>query len=159
MPGRSWESVLNPDFRDMLSALSAETAEYLVVGAYALAVHGVPRATGDLDVWIRATEDNARRVRSGLARFGAPLAGLTEGDLRTPGTVFQVGVAPNRIDVLTSIDGVTFEEAWPARRIVRIEGLDVPVLARHHLIQNKKATGRPQDLADVARLEEAPSGG
>lgn len=159
MRGRSWESVLNPDFRDMLSALSEGEAEYLLVGAYALAVHGVPRATGDLDVWVRPTADNARRVRAALARFGAPLADLTAADLTRPGTVFQVGVAPNRIDVLTSIDGVTFEEAWPARRVVRIEGLDVPVLARRHLIQNKKATGRSQDLADVARLEEDTSGG
>ena len=156
MRGRSWESVLNPDFRDMLSALSAEAAEYLLVGAYALAVHGVPRATGDLDVWVRPTADNARRVRSALTRFGAPLADLTEGDLVRPDTVFQIGVAPNRIDLLTSIDGVTFDEAWSARRVVRIDGLDVSVLARHHLIRNKKATGRAQDIADAARLEEDP---
>ena len=156
MRGRSWESVLNPDFRDMLCALSAEAAEYLLVGAYALAVHGVPRATGDLDVWVRPTEDNARRVHSALTRFGAPFADLTEGDLVRPGTVFQIGIAPNRIDLLTSIDGVTFDEAWSARRVVQIDGLDVPVLARHHLIRNKKATGRPQDLADAARLEGDP---
>lgn len=154
MPGRSWENELNPDFRDMLSEFSDQAADYLLVGAYALAVHGVPRATGDLDVWVRPTEDNARRVRAALGRFGAPLAGVTERDLVTPGTVFQIGVAPNRIDVLTSIDGVDFDEAWLARRIVHIEGLEVPVLARHHLIRNKKATGRPQDLADVARLEQ-----
>jgi hypothetical protein len=145
---------LNPDFHDMLSALSENSVEYLLVGAYALAVHGVPRATGDLDIWIRPTPDNARRVRLALAQFGAPRAGLTEGDLTTPGTVFQIGIAPNRIDILTSIDGVTFEDAWPARRVVGVEGVDVSVLSRPHLIRNKKATGRPQDLADVARLEE-----
>lgn len=145
---------MNPDFRDMLSAFSEKAVEYLLVGAYAVAVHGVPRATGDLDVWVRPTEDNARRVRSALSQFGAPLAGLSERDLVTPGTVFQIGVAPNRIDILTSIDGVTFEDAWPARRVMRIDGVEVSVLARHHLIRNKKATGRPQDLADVARLEE-----
>ncbi len=150
--------MLNPDFRDMLSAFSEKAVEYLLVGAYALAVHGVPRATGDLDVWVRPGEDNARRVRSALAQFGAPLGDLTECDFVTPGTVFQIGVAPNRIDVLTSIDGVTFEDAWPARLIVRIEGLEVPVLARHHLIRNKKTSGRPQDLADVARLEEDSGG-
>jgi hypothetical protein len=150
--------VLNPDFRDMLSALSDEGADHLLVGAYALAVYGVPRATGDVDVWIRPTAENARHVRSALARFGAPVVDLTEADLVRPGTVFQIGVAPNRIDILTSIDGVTFDEAWPARRVVRIENLDVPVLARHHLIRNKKATGRPQDLADVARLEEEETG-
>jgi hypothetical protein len=114
----------------------------------------VPRATGDVDVWVRTTTDNARRVRSALTRFGAPLAELTELDLIRPGTVFQIGVAPNRIDILTSIDGVTFDEAWSSRRVVRIERLDVPVLSRDHLIRNKKAVGRPQDLADVARLEE-----
>lgn len=143
----------------MLSAFSGEGADYLVVGAYALAVHGVPRATGDLDIWVRPTTDNAQRVRSALARFGAPLTDLTERDLITPGTVFQIGVAPNRIDVLTSIDAVTFDEAWAARTTTRIEDLDVPVLARHHLIQNKKATGRPQDLADVARLDDQALGG
>lgn len=145
---------MNSDFRDMLSALSGEAAEYLLVGAYALAVHGVPRATGDLDIWVRPTTDNARRVRTALSRFGAPLSGLTDHDLVTPGTVFQIGIEPNRIDILTSIDGVTFDEAWPAHHVVRIEEIDVPVLARHHLIRNKKAVGRPQDLADVARLEE-----
>jgi hypothetical protein len=149
---------LNPDFRDMLSAFSDEGVEYLLVGAYALAVHGVPRATGDLDVWVRTTADNARRVRSALARFGAPIGGLTETDLLRAGTVFQIGVAPNRVDILTSIDGVAFEEAWLGRRMARIEGLDIPVVSRAHLIRNKKAVGRPQDLADVARLE-AESGG
>lgn len=155
MHGRSWESrLLNPDFRDMLSALSEEGAEYLLVGAYALAVHGLPRATGDMDLWVRATEENARRVLGALSRFGAPLAGVTAHDLVTPGTVFQIGVAPRRIDILTSIDGVQFDEAWGVRHVARVESLDVPVIARQHLIRNKKATGRPQDLADAARLED-----
>jgi hypothetical protein len=138
----------------MLSALSGAGAEYLVVGAYALAVHGVPRATGDIDLWIRPTPANAPRVLTALARFGAALGDLTERDLVTPGTVFQIGVAPRRIDILTTIDGVEFDEAWNARYVASVEGLDVPVLSRHHLVRNKKATGRPQDLADVARLED-----
>jgi hypothetical protein len=150
---------LNPDFREMLSALSGEGADYLLVGAYALAVHGVPRATGDMDLWIRPTVENARRVHAALARFGAPLGDLSERDLVTPGTVFQIGVAPNRIDVLTSIDGVEFADAWTARRVAHVEGMDVPVLGRQHLIRNKKATGRPQDLADAARLEETSPAG
>jgi hypothetical protein len=145
--------LLNPDFRDMLSALSAEQAEYLLVGAYAVAVHGLPRATGDLDVWIRSSEDNARRVWRALARFGAPLSGLREADLQTPGVVVQIGVAPRRIDLLTAIDAVTFDDAWPERTEVDIGSLTVPVIGRRHLIVNKKAVGRPQDLADVARLE------
>jgi hypothetical protein len=145
--------LLNPDFRDMLSALSDEAVEYCLVGAYALAVHGVPRATGDIDLWVRPTPGNARRVLAALQRFGAPLGELAERDLITPGTVFQIGVAPRRIDVLSSIDGVEFDEAWAARHTVHIEGVEVPVLSREHLIRNKKATGRPQDIADAARLE------
>ena len=107
--------MLNPDFRDMLSALSAERAEYLLVGAYAVAVHGLPRATGDLDIWIRASDANARRVWRALGRFGAPLSELREADLQTPGIVVQIGVAPRRIDLLTAIDGVAFDEAWSER--------------------------------------------
>ena len=145
---------MNPDFHDMLSALSEQGAEYLLVGAYALAVHGLPRATGDMDLWVRPSQDNAPRVLAALARFGAPVGGLSERDLVTPGTVFQIGVAPRRIDLLTTIDGVEFEEAWAARRITRVGTLDVPVIDRRHLLRNKKATGRPQDLADAVRLEE-----
>jgi hypothetical protein len=150
--------LVNPDYRDMLSALSAEGAEYLIVGAYALAVHGVPRATGDIDLWVRPTPDNAYRVLAALRRFGAPLSELGESDFAVPGTVFQIGVAPRRIDILTSIDGVEFAEAWAARRSVDVEGLSVPVLSREHLIRNKKATGRLQDSADVARLESQDPG-
>ena len=144
---------MNPDFHDMLFALSEEGAEYLLVGAYALAVHGLPRATGDIDLWVRPRPDNARRVLAAVARFGAPLGGLTQRDLTTPGTVFQIGVAPRRIDLLTTIDGVDFEEAWVARCVTRVGTLDVPVIDREHLLRNKKAAGRPQDLADAARLE------
>ena len=145
--------MLNPDFRDMLSALCEEGAEFLLVGAYALAAHGLPRATGDMDIWIRRSEENAARVWRALQRFGAPLAGLTRDDLKTPDIVFQIGVAPRRIDILTSIDGVQFDEAWPNREAIVVEGLTIGVIGRSHLIRNKKAVGRPQDLADVAWLE------
>ena len=149
---------MNPDFRDMLSALSEEGAEYLLVGAYALAVHGVPRGTGDIDLWVRPSPENARRVLAAMVRFGAPTHGVTERDLITPGTVLQIGVAPRRVDLMTSIDGVGFDEAWQARVEARYEDVQVPVLSREHLIRNKKATGRPQDLADCARLEELRGG-
>lgn len=145
--------MLNPDFRDMLSAFSDEQVEYLVVGAYALAAHGLPRATGDIDLWVRRSEENARRVWRALTRFGVPLFDLRVEDLQTAGTVFQVGVVPRRIDILTSIDGVEFEEAAPHRKEVEIEGLLVPVIGRAHLLLNKKAMGRPKDKADVAWLE------
>ena len=145
--------MLNPDFRDMLSLLYDGGVEFLLVGAYALAAHGLPRATGDMDIWIRCSEENAERVWKALQRFGAPLAGLTRDDLKTPDLVFQIGVAPRRIDILTSIDGVQFDEAWSNREVIAVEGLRISVIGRAHLIQNKKAVGRPQDLADVAWLE------
>ena len=137
----------------MLSALCEEKAEFLIVGAYALAAHGHPRATGDIDVWVRRSDDNAKRVWRALVRFGAPLADLKLEDLKTPDLIFQIGVEPRRIDFATSITGVEFDEAWPARKEVEIEGLRIPVIGRSHLLKNKKALGRPQDLADVAWLE------
>ena len=144
---------MNPDFRDILSALSDEEVEFLLVGAYALAVHGLPRATGDIDLWTRPDPGNARRVLLALARFGAPLEQIRQSDLCRPNLVFQIGVTPNRIDLLTSIDGVDFDEAWAARTEMELDGVRVPVISRRDLIRNKRASGRPQDLADVARLE------
>jgi len=143
---------LNPDFRDMLSALFAEKVEFLIVGAYALAAHGCPRATGDLDIWIRRSAENAQRVWRALERFGAPRSRLSPDDFNAPDTVFQVGVAPRRVDILTAIDGVSFDEAWPNRRDVVIDGHPLAVLSRDDLIRNKQASGRPKDLADVAWL-------
>ncbi len=147
--------MLNPDFRDILSSFGAEGVEYLVVGAYALAAHGLPRATGDLDLWVNATLENAPRVRRALQRFGAPVEEITEADLSTPDNVLQIGLPPRRVDVLTSIDAVKFAEAWGARLEVTLEGLEVPILGREHLVRNKRAVGRPQDLADAAAREPA----
>ena len=137
----------------MLSALSEAGAEFLIIGAYALAAHGTPRATGDLDIWVNPTSDNARRVMVALRRFGAPLANLTVEDLTTPGTVFQIGVVPSRVDILTTITGVTFPDAWTRRLTLEIEGVEVPVLGRHDFITNKRATGRTRDLADIEGLQ------
>jgi hypothetical protein len=144
---------MNRDFSDMLSALSAGGAEYLVVGAHALAAHGRPRATGDLDLWVRPTPENAGRVWRALAQFGAPLGSLSVADLEHSGIVFQIGVPPCRIDILTSIDGVDFDEAWPRRIHVSIGPNEVPVLGREDLVANKRAAGRPKDLADLSWLE------
>jgi hypothetical protein len=144
---------MNRDFSDMLSALSAGRVEFLVVGAHALAAHGRPRATGDLDLWVRPTRENADRVWKALARFGAPLEALRVEDLGRPGIVFQIGLPPCRIDILTAIDGVAFEDAWPRRIQVKIGSESVPVLGREDLLVNKRATGRPKDLADVKWLE------
>lgn len=145
--------MLNPDFRDMLSALSAEGVDYLLVGAYAMAAYGRPRATGDMDILVRPAPDNARRVVRALNRFGAPMMDLTEEDLATPGVVFQIGQPPQRIDIMNEIDGVTFEEAWAARVTREIEGLRLPVISRELLLRNKKVAGRPKDQADAAWLE------
>jgi hypothetical protein len=138
----------------MLSLFNDENVEYMVVGAYALAYHGLPRATGDIDIWIRRSDENAGRIWRALSRFGVPLFDLTKDDLKEPETVFQIGIAPQRIDILSSIDGVEFDEALPEIQRVEIEGLIIPIIGRKHLIQNKKAAGRPQDQADVIRLEQ-----
>ena len=144
---------MNRDFVEMLSALSEAGAEFLVVGAHALAAHGYPRATGDLDLWVRADAANASRVLAALRRFGSPLFDLSADDLSREGNVFQIGVPPVRIDILTSVSGVTFEEAWPRRTTVTLEGIAVGVIGREDLVRNKRATGRPQDLLDANRLE------
>jgi len=148
---------VNPDFRDMLSALSGEGAEYLLVGAHALAVHGHPRATRDIDIWIGTAGENPARVWRALERFGAPLGDLEPDDLRQPDLVFQVGVPPRRIGLLTSLDGVDFPAAWHARVEVELDGLAVPVISRADLIATKRASGRPQDLADLGVLEAGDS--
>jgi hypothetical protein len=138
-----------------LSTFNAHRVEYLVVGAHALAAHGHVRATGDLDVWVRPEPTNAKRVIEALRAFGAPLLDLGEEDLIRPGTVFQIGIAPIRIDVLTSIDEVTFDEGWADRLTANFADLPVAVLSAKHLIRNKRAVGRTQDLADVEWLERS----
>jgi hypothetical protein len=148
---------LNPDFRDMLRALSAEGAEFLVVGAYAMGAHGVPRATGDLDIWVGTSGDNPDRVWRALSAFGAPLEDLRIDDLRREDLVFQIGVAPQRVDIMTSIEAVTFTEAYPRRVSIDAQGTTVPVLSRQDLIRNKRAVGRPKDLADLDALGESPA--
>lgn len=145
--------MLNNDFKELLSELSEAKAEFLVVGAYALAAHGLVRATGDLDVWVRPTLENARRVKAALLRFGAPADRFSIDDLQQPDLVIQIGLPPVRVDVLTGISGVSFEDAWPGRVLLEIGDLRVPVLGKPHLIRNKRASGRDQDLVDLKWLE------
>lgn len=123
-----------------------------------MALHGVPRATGDIDLWIQPTEENATRVWSALGYFGAPLGslGIRESDLHAPGVVVQMGVPPRRIDLMTDLSGLLFEKAWTGRVVCPIGGLQVPFLGRADLIRNKRATGRPKDLADLHALNEQP---
>lgn len=144
---------VNPDFRDLFAALNAAGARYLLVGGYAVAFHAEPRFTKDLDVWTEPSPANAPRVREALHAFGAPLQDLTIGDLERPDLIFQIGVPPNRIDIVTGIDGVHFDEAWPGRAETTYGDQAIPVIGRSALIRNKRASGRPQDLLDLEILE------
>ena len=145
----------NDDFRDLLTCFAEDGVEHVIVGAHALAAHQLPRATGDLDVFVRPSADNAARVYRALERFGAPLQahGVVESDFAAPGTVYQMGLPPRRIDVLTSISGVTFDEAWAGRVELDLHGRPMVFLGHDELVRNKRAAGRPKDLADVTALE------
>jgi hypothetical protein len=149
---------VNEDFRDLVRALLEAGVRFLVVGAHAMAVHGVPRATGDIDVWIAVDPANADRVMDALSRFGAPLAAMSvsPADFLREDQVVQIGLPPRRIDLLTSISGVGFEEAWEGRVTRAVEGMTVPFLGRDALVRNKRASGRAKDRADLEALGEAP---
>lgn len=142
----------NPDFRDLFAALSAQGADFLVVGGHAVMLYTEPRYTKDLDVWVRPTSENAERVFRALADFGAPLENVKVEDFAAPGTIFQIGVAPNRVDILTSLEGIEFEQAWAARTKSTYGGVPIGVLSAEDLIVNKRAVARPQDLLDVDAL-------
>jgi len=145
---------LNTDFLDAIRCLTEAGAEFVVVGAHALAVHGIPRATGDIDILVRPNPENADRVMEALRAFGAQIDthGVTKVDLARPGTVYQIGLPPRRIDILTKISGVTFDEAWSSKIEIEIDGLKIGFLGREELVRNKLAAARPKDLADVDAL-------
>lgn len=145
---------MNQDFVDFLGCLLNAGARFLVVGAHAMAVHGVPRATGDLDVWVQPSPENAARVWAAMLRFGAPAdaVGVNRSDLETPGRVIQFGLPPRRLDLLTRLSGLEFDAAWSRREVHPVAGLEVPFLGRADLIANKRASGRPKDLADLETL-------
>ena len=145
--------MLNQDYKEMLSLLLEEQVEFVLVGAYAMAAHGYPRATGDIDLYINPSAENSQRVYNCLARFGAPMDELRPDEFSTPDVVFQIGIAPRRIDMITMIDGVTFKEASEDALEVDIEGLRVPVLSKSNLIRNKESTGRPKDQIDAEMLK------
>ncbi|HEV8231003.1 MAG TPA: hypothetical protein VGQ75_01530 [Thermoanaerobaculia bacterium] len=141
---------LNPHFSDLLSEFNAARVRYLVVGAHVLSYYGRPRTTGDLDIWVEPSPENAERV---LGEFGAPLEGVSPEDFWTPGTVFQIGIVPSRIDVLTSITGVTFPTAWRQRKRGRYGELPISLLSERDFIRNKRAVGQTRDLADAEEVE------
>lgn len=145
---------LNEDFVDILEGFLARGVEFVVVGAHA--AHGVARATGDLDVFVRASPENAARVYQALGDFGAPLRAhrLTAADFARLGTVYQIGLPPRRIDVITEISGPTFDTVWERRIVLDVGGLSIPFIGRDDFLANKHASGRPKDLADIALLGE-----
>ncbi|OHD68407.1 MAG: hypothetical protein A2W19_14420 [Spirochaetes bacterium RBG_16_49_21] len=147
--------MLNQDYRDMLSLLLENKVDFLLVGAYALAVHGFPRATADIDVFVKPSQGNARRVYKALSEFGAPLGNVSVADFESPGTILQIGVAPRRIDLITEIGGLSFDEASEDKDIVEIEGLSIPVISKAKLIINKLATGREKDRLDAEALKNS----
>ena len=143
------------DFHDVLAALVARDVRFLVVGAHALAAHGVPRVTGDLDVWVEPTAMNAARAWRALVEFGAPLETLhvRESDLTVRDQVMQLGLPPFRVDIMTSISGVEFDEAWPGALQGTLFEVPVRFLGRDAFIRNKRASGRQKDLQDIRSLE------
>lgn len=147
---------MNKDFLEFLTALLRADARFLVVGAHAMAAHGVPRATGDLGVWVQPDPENAERVWAALLEFGVPMhaIGLSKTDLVSPDMVCQMGVPPQRIDLLTSVTGLEFDDVWSTRRLHGVDSLELPFLGRAALLQNKRATGRSKDLVDVEILEQ-----
>lgn len=139
---------MNPDFKEILSTFNQHAVKYLVVGAHAVMKYSEPRYTKDLDVWVEASEENAARVFKALRAFGAPLGKLSVNDFMTEG-FFQMGQPPVRIDILMSIDGVAFSDAWPNRQAGDFDGIPATFIGREELLRNKTAAGRPQDLIDV----------
>ncbi|MBQ4384417.1 MAG: nucleotidyltransferase [Kiritimatiellae bacterium] len=146
--------MLNPDYRDMVECLLKEGVDFMLVGGYAVALYGWPRTTFDIDFWIMANPENAKAVMRAIRAFGAPLMGLTEADFHRPGMVFQIGTEPQRIDIISAADGLDYADA--SRRAVRmnVDGLELKVISIDDLIVNKRASGRPKDIADALALEK-----
>jgi hypothetical protein len=143
---------LDKDFNEFVELFLEHNVRFLIVGGYALAAHGLPRATGDLDAWVWINPENAQNIMRALNAFGFQNLSLTESDFSKEDSIIQLGYPPFRIDILTSIDGVAFDQAWEKKMVVELNGMNVPFIGRDDLITNKKAAGRPQDIADVSRL-------
>ena len=147
---------LDKDFKEFVELFVANDVRFLVVGGFALAVHGYPRATVDIDAWVWASPENARKILTCLDRFGFGGLDLSVEDFTAPDRVVQLGYPPYRIDIITSVSGVEFDGAWANRMMVDIDGLEVPFIGRDDLLANKRATGRAKDLADVDYLTNRP---
>lgn len=145
---------LAPDFDEFCALLSARDVEYVIVGAHALAFHGAPRFTGDLDIFVRPTKENGRRLLSAIADFGFPTTPVTPGDIVAGRKVIEMGVAPVQIHVMSAIDGVTWDEVWLDREAGVFGARTVAFIGRETFLRNKRAAGRSKDLADIDALRE-----
>jgi hypothetical protein len=143
---------LQTDLREFIALMNSHRVEYIIVGGHAVAFHGHPRFTGDIDFLIRTAPENAKRMLSVLNAFGFGSVGITERDLLEPGRIIQLGQPPNRIDILTSISGVNFDTAWGSRVSTVLDDQAIDMIGWHELLQNKRAAGRQKDLADVEKL-------
>lgn len=143
---------LFPDSKELLELFVAHEVRFMVVGGHALGAHGLPRATEDFDIWLWPDPQNAQRIIECLSAFGFEHSDLTTDDFMRSDTVVQLGFTPARIDLMTSISGVNFEEAWERRIIATLDGVDFPVIGKADLVANKWALGRPQDLVDLMNL-------
>lgn len=141
------------DWTELCALFSAHRVDFLLIGGQAVIAHGYPRLTKDMDLWVRPAASNGARVLAALAAFGAASAGLTPEQFEDPRTLLMLGREPFRVDILTDIPGVTFDEAWDNRMLVTLDGVSVPVIGKRELIRNKRAVGRLQDLADAEQLE------
>ena len=146
--------MLNEDYKEMLQILLNNKVRFLVVGAYAMGAYGYPRATGDIDIWVEASSENSEKIHQSLSEFGAPLSEVTKTTFCEEGIVFQIGVAPRRIDIITKIDGVDFNKAYSDKQKMEIEGIKIPFLSKEDLIKNKESTGREKDQLDAKYLRE-----
>ena len=144
--------MLNKDYKEMLQILLDNKVKFLVVGAYAMGAYGYPRATGDFDIWVETSSENSEKIYQSLLEFGAPLSELTKTTFCEEGIVFQIGVVPRRIDIITKIDGVDFHNAYSDKQEIDIEDIKIPFLSKEHLIRNKESTGREKDRLDAKYL-------
>jgi predicted nucleotidyltransferase len=146
--------MLNEDYKDILQAFADEKVRFLLVGAYALAAYGYPRATMDIDLWVEPSPENAESILRALRHFGAPLEKVTREDFQKDNAIFQIGVAPRRIDIITTASGLQFIEAFNRSVTIDIDGIEIHILSLSDLVRNKRASGRTKDIADAEALED-----
>ena len=146
--------MLNKDYKEMLQILLNNEVRFLIVGAYAMGAYGYPRATGDFDIWVEASMENSKKIYRSISEFGAPVSDIAENTFTEKGIIFQIGVAPRRIDIITHIDGVNFQEAHKSRENIEIENLNLPFISKENLIKNKQSTGREKDKLDADYLKK-----